>query len=113
MGLTVRMGDNARDVARGVGERVVVHILMSACKYLHSLLSQNVLYSFSFEERYKRRLKPFIEQKIRSDFRCTIICLMFCSMFYCFKLKSKKYIERLIDPGRWLVAAAEQLRAEH
>ena len=28
-----------------------------------------------------------------------IISLMFCSVFYCFKLKSKKYIERLIDPG--------------
>ena len=62
------MGDNARDVARREGEGAVVHILMSACKYLHSLLSHNVLYSFSFEERYKDCLKPFIEQKIRSDF---------------------------------------------
>ena len=56
----VKMGDNATDVAGGVeggkggggrggGES---HILMPACKYLHSLLSHNVLYSFSFEERY-------------------------------------------------------------
>ena len=31
------------------------------------------------------------------QFWSTITRLMFCSMFYCFKLKSKKYIERLID----------------
>ena len=57
--------------------------------------------------------QPFLGTKAFGQFWFTIIRLMFCSVFYCFKLKSKKYIERLIDPGRWLVAAAEQLRAEH
>ena len=53
----VEMGDNIRPmlmlpgVVWGGGWWFVSHILMPASKYLHSLLSHNVLYSFSFEER--------------------------------------------------------------
>ena len=49
----VRMGDNMPLMLPGAGEGAagwfVSHILMPACKYLHSLLSHNVLYSFSLK----------------------------------------------------------------
>ena len=49
--MTIYATDGAGGVG-GEGGEVVSHILMPTCKYLHSLLSHSVLYSFSFEERY-------------------------------------------------------------